>query len=87
MLRILYCLSDDAGPIASPRWPTKPKHVTPKFTEWFQAAIAGTCIAIGAPPVNTDIMCAGTSIMEDGYGSVADGESFVMDRMFNANLA
>lgn len=49
--------------------------------------MAGTCIAIGAPPVNTDIMCAGTAIMEDGYGSVADRESFVIDRMSNANLA
>jgi hypothetical protein len=48
--------------------------------------MAGTCIVIGAPPVNTGIMCAGTSIMEDGCGSVADGGSFVIERIFNAKL-
>ena len=74
MLRLSIALATMLA-LSVPAMAKTSKSTTRRFTEWSQAAMAGTCIVIGAPPVNTDIMCAGTAIMEDGCGSVADGES------------
>ncbi len=46
---------------------------------WSLADTAGTCIGIGALRVSTDITFAGIAITENGYGSVANGESVSPD--------
>jgi hypothetical protein len=46
---------------------------------WSLADTAGTCIGIGALRVSTDITFAGIAITENGYGSVANGESVSRD--------
>ncbi|KAF0126674.1 MAG: hypothetical protein FD152_2582, partial [Xanthobacteraceae bacterium] len=64
------------------RWPT-----TRRLMGWSLADTAGTCIGIGALRVSTGITFAGTSITENGCGSVANGESVSRDNHPLANLA